>query len=373
MRRYDLTAAALVLPIILGILVGLPVAVLQLQGEQVTPGPAWLWWSALAGFVLAFGAAELLSTHPRRGWALVAFLTQAVLALAVTGMVSPGFGFSLVILVFGATLSVYVVPLWGTVVVVLINTTAAAIFSYRGQGLLEPAITALFYLVIQAVSVVTIVTWRRQQEMNQELAQAHIELSATGALLEESTRAAERLRISRDLHDVLGHQLSALALELEVASHRAQEPAREHVLRAREITKELLADVRGVVSELRLDSGDLRATLLSVVADVPAPEIHLEVAGDVVTDEARTTAVVRAVQEVLTNAIRHSAGENLWITVSGGDHLVLHAYDDGWGAEHLELGNGLRGIRERAEGLGGSAEFSRHEDGGFDVRVEVPV
>lgn len=361
------------LPVLLAFLLGVPVALLQVQGQDVTAGPVWLWWVALGTFLVAYAAAEFFSTHPRRGWALATFLLQAVVALALVAMLSPALGFAPVILVFGAALSVYVLPIWGVAVLVVVNTVAVAVLAFRGQDLLEPVINGLFYLIIQSVSAGMVVAWRRQQETSKKLTQAHVELSATGALLQESTRSSERLRISRDLHDVVGHQLTALALELEVASHRAQAPAREHVLRAREITKDLLADVRDAVSDLRVDGGDLGETLRGIVAGVPEPQVHLEVADHLVADEARTTALVRAVQEVLTNAIRHSEGENLWITVSGGEQIVLHAYDDGWGPMDLRLGNGLRGIRERAEELGGSTEFSRDDGGGFAVRVEVPV
>jgi len=376
-RRTDLLALAVALPVTLGLITGVPVAVLQAQGEQVTRGPAWLWWMLLVGFLVAFTLAEFLSDHPRRLLAVGSFVVQAVLGVAVILLIGQGVGFANVILVFGAALSCQVLPRWATAVLVAVNTIIAGFATSSAGGWLEPALTALFYLFIQIVSVASVISWQRQQAVSQDLAEAHVQLSATSALLADSTRSAERLRIARDLHDVAGHQLTALALELEVAAHRAEPPAQEHVIRARNIATDLLDNVRDVVSDLRDDSGDLRQTLERVVAAVPAPAVHLSVGEDVVADEARTTALVRAVQEIAANTIRHAReAENLWIELTRENgNLVLSAADDGWGATDFALGNGLRGIRERAEQLGGTARFLRSSStrGGFATRLEVPA
>lgn len=341
-------------------------------------GPPWLWWLTLAGFLAAFLATELLSEYPQRRWPVATFLAQAVLSIAVVLLLTDGSGFTPVILVFSAALSCYVLPRWATAAVIAINTVVVTVAASGDQGWLGPGLTALFYLFIQVASVLSVISWQRQEAASRALTEAHVKLSAAGALLAESTRAAERLRISRDLHDVVGHQLSALALELEVAGHQADPPAREHVRRARGIAKDLLTDIRGAVSDLRDDSGDLRETLQRVIADIPTPAIHLTVADGLTADEARITTLVRAIQEIVTNTLRHARdAKNLWIDVSGGgntpDQIVLAAHDDGWGPVGLEIGSGLQGIRERAEQFGGSAEFSRGPQGGFAVRLEVPA
>jgi signal transduction histidine kinase len=84
-----------------------------------------------------------------------------------------------------------------------------------------------------------------------DLARANSELRATGELLANTSRLAERERISRELHDTLGHHLTALSLNLEAASHLAADNALAQIQRAQSVTKLLLSDVRGVVSALR--------------------------------------------------------------------------------------------------------------------------
>ena len=102
----------------------------------------------------------------------------------------------------------------------------------------------------------------KQVKARGELRRVNSELLATQSLLAENTRIAERVRISRELHDLVGHHLTALTLNLEVASHITTDKAREHVDQAASIARLLLSDVREVVSDMRRDDQvDLRRAL----------------------------------------------------------------------------------------------------------------
>src|SRR5690606_35289582 len=149
-----------------------------------------------------------------------------------------------------------------------------------------------------------------------------------------TSRADERLRIARDLHDLVGHQLSALAVYLEAAYHLTDGRSREPVEQARRLAKDLLADVRRVVSQLREPHAELRLALKDMAAAIPRPVVHLAVADDLpdLGDET-TEAVVRCVQEMLTNAVRHSGAEHVWVDVTAPEgRLLVQARDDGRGA-----------------------------------------
>src|SRR5690606_406715 len=102
---------------------------------------------------------------------------------------------------------------------------------------------------------------------------------------------------------------------------------------------------------------DLPAALAEVTGGIPHPRVHLDVAPGLTPDDEHAATLVRAVQEIATNTIRHSQAENLWVTLRADDDAVrLEAWDDGRGAEPVVPGNGLRGLRERAEALGGELE-----------------
>src|SRR5260221_4867645 len=146
---------------------------------------------------------------------------------------------------------------------------------------------------------------------------------------------AERERISRELHDTLGHHLTALSLNLEAASHMSSGTALTQVQRAQSVTKLLLTDVRGAVSALRgEDAIGLTEALHALVEAVPQPRVHLDLPRDLaICDPLCAQTVLRCVQEIVTNAIRHAHAANVWIELGRADgHLQLLARDDGRGA-----------------------------------------
>ena len=215
-----------------------------------------------------------------------------------------------------------------------------------------------------------------ESRARKELAIANAELRAAADLLDASSRTSERLLIARDLHDLLGHHLTALSVNLEVAAHLSEGKARGHVEQAQSLAKLLLSDVRAVVSDLRDDQPiDIAAMLARVVEPIPVPRVALHVASDVrVTDPAVAQTLLRAVQEIVTNAMRHSGAATLTIDVSAaGGTIALHARDDGRGAGVIEIGNGLRGMQERSRELGGSLDVRSQPGRGFEVRMELPA
>lgn len=371
MRRLDPEVVAGTLLTLLCLATAVPVLVLQLGGSDPIVGPGWLWWACFAGYVVALTVCTWLVEVLPQPRLLVALAVQAVLGPAVV-LLAPQVGWTPILLVFTAATSAYVVSRPVSVALVAANTLVVAAAAALAQGI-GPwvVLPASLYLLLQALSLLAVVSQQRDVASRQALAEAHVELRATSVLLAASSRGAERLRIARDLHDVVGHQLTALALELEIATHR---PGPEHVVRARGIATDLLVDVRSAVSRLREDDSSLSDALAEVVRDLPHPVVHLSVdpALDRGVDLDTRTALVRCLQEVVTNVIRHSGADNLWVTVDQHDgRLHLLADDDGRGAAGLELGNGLTGMRERFEQLGGRVVFVPCD--GFQVRVEVPA
>ncbi|HYY51985.1 MAG TPA: histidine kinase [Myxococcales bacterium] len=196
-------------------------------------------------------------------------------------------------------------------------------------------------------------------------------LSRARDLKLENERLAERLRISRELHDRLGHHLTALRLNLEVA-----ERSREALEAAKDLSRRLLAEVRDAVDELREPERlDLSVALRAIAEELPAPRVHVTAPQSLsVRDPVCATAILRCAQEIATNAARHAGANNLWLELAQQDGaLELRARDDGEGAAALHAGNGLRGMRERVEAAGGTLTVDTRGGGGFAVRATVPV
>jgi len=217
----------------------------------------------------------------------------------------------------------------------------------------------------------------RERRARTETDAANAQLLATRALLADRVRAAERDRIAGDLHDLLGHDLVALSVNLEAASRHEPAAAKEHLERAHGLVAAMLKDVRDLVRATRARRpADLRGALDKLAAGIPRPEVHLDVPDDLDVADARVAEVIlRCVQEAVTNAIRHGDAAHVWIVLRGGKSmLTLEARDDGRGGNGSAPGSGLSGMRRRVEGLGGRFEAGRAKGGrGFVVTAEIPV
>jgi signal transduction histidine kinase len=216
----------------------------------------------------------------------------------------------------------------------------------------------------------------RERAMRTALAIANAELRASRELLAENSRAAERLRISRDIHDALGHHLAALSIQLDVASRRAPELAVQDIREAHAITRLMLSDVRDVVGTLRREAcTDAVALIRPLCRNIGDLSIHLEVPeGALPVDAQRAEALVRCVQEVITNTLKHATARNLWITltpVAGG--MTVRAWDDGRGTQQLQPGTGLTGMRERFAQFGGEVAITTNVGSGFALQAFVPT
>jgi signal transduction histidine kinase len=195
------------------------------------------------------------------------------------------------------------------------------------------------------------------------------------AKLAEHSRSEERLRIARELHDALGHHLTAMSLNLEIAAHQTTGEARDNVRAAQSLARLLLGDVRELANSMKQGRAtDIAEGLARLAEIVPVPAVHVEVPDGLrITDPRSSHALLRCAQEFVTNSIRHAGARNIWIAVRAGTAgLELTARDDGAGARELRPGGGLSGMRERLEELGGSLVIDAG-GAGFSLRATVPA
>lgn len=229
------------------------------------------------------------------------------------------------------------------------------------------------YAGFQAFATLTAFYARSAENSRDALRLVNAELLATQSLLEDSARSHERLRLSRELHDVSGHKLTALKLQL-AALARDPVGAPPAVETAARLADELLGDIRGVVSQMRHDEGlDLGRAIEELAAPFPRPQVNLSIEPDLrIDDIAQARALLRAAQEALTNAARHSQAEQVWLSLARRNgNIELEVRDNGRGAVQARAGNGLTGMRERLEDVGGGLRFSGNE--GFHVVAWVPA
>lgn len=347
---------------------GIPTLLLFVS-EQVPRSPWMILWAAA---FLLFGACFWSMTRAERP-ALGLLLISSALALVVVSLGHSGF--EPILLVIAAAVAGGRLPVSGVAGFIAGQTVLlAGIDIMRFDVRALPTVGAwVGFMVFAAITAMIAENERRARD---ELARANAELQSALALLDVSTRAAERVRIGRDLHDVIGHHLTALSLQLEVASHSPAEESGKHVRRAQAIAKLLLNDVRTVVSDLRAEKPiDLIRALHLLGSAMVKPRVEIEAPESLlVEDPLVAQTALRTLQEVITNASRHSSAERLTIRVGEAEGVLeIGASDDGVGAETVELGHGLLGMRERVEAAGGSLRIRTAPDEGFSLDVRLPL
>lgn len=307
------------------------------------------------------------------------------LALMTAAAVAVGWyshsGLSAMLMVVASVVLPWQLPVWlGVLWILLQNLSLVAVFATFPElnyNFTLAFLQASIYLGISALAFVTSLVASRQAEERELQHRLNSELRATRALLAESTRIAERMRIARELHDLIGHHLTALSLNLEVASHLTSEAAAEHVRKAQSTAKHLLADVREAVSELRQDDAiDLTRALNSLVDSVPGLNVHVAMPPRfTVEDPRRAQMLLRCAQEIITNTARHAGARNLWLDFAYAQDrmLGLYAHDDGNGVEQFQPGNGLSGMRERLAEFGGTLRVETPIKGGFALNLRLPL
>jgi len=217
---------------------------------------------------------------------------------------------------------------------------------------------------------------RSEMVARDELARTNTELQATQAILADSTRLAERLRIARDLHDVMGHTLTILTIHLDVANRLTNGDAAEHLACARSAASELLEQVRSVVSRFRnIQPTNLHSVLEKLAENARGLlKVQLRMPDTLaIADPAHAETVIRCVQELITNAMRHARARELIIEVrNNSTGLIITAHDDGQGGQFAP-GSGLVGMRERFELLGGKLSISSVAGKGFSIEGILPM
>jgi signal transduction histidine kinase len=360
-----------------------------------------------AGY-LAWGAIgfEMLFAHgPQSGPTALPFALKATLHLAFLGLfmavtsgaaglrsaramvlVQIGLAFALMMLVRYSSVPILLIlcvvqlvrvysPRESVTIILLMNVAIYFMYQELWQ-LRSPMISTLMHMSFQGFAALTAWFAFDAERARDELAATNADLLATRSLLADSARDSERLRLSRELHDVAGHKLTALKINLAGLARDPGFSRDERVGLCARLADELLADIRGVVEQMRQDDGlDLAAAITTLARPFPRPELVLEIAADArVTTVLQAEAVLRAVQEGLTNAVRHSQASTLWVVLRrDGDALRLDIRDDGRGSGPLRAGNGLVGMRERLEAIGGGLDVQRTQTGGVHLQAWLPA
>ncbi len=332
-----------------------PGAALGYFGAQLALGAFIVYWGYGSAWLLLLPLASQSIELPRRGTLVVCLLLVAIIAL-------PGL-LPARLLASG-----------------LVQAEAVAADTFWAA--LEFAMAIVFVLLFSEVVVRERQARAALDEAHRRLGEAHQRLGEYAVQVEDLATVQERNRLAREIHDSLGHHLTAIHIHLEAARTFLDDQPHQ-VLDAlgvaQTLTQEGLAEVRRSVAALRaspLEDRSLPEALASAADECRRAGLPTDL---VVTGSPRSLspavkqALFRAAQEGLTNVRKHAQASQAGVTLDYGAGLVtLTMWDDGVGTVEADGGFGLLGVRERVHLLGGRVEIRTAPGEGFMLHVEVP-
>ena len=201
-------------------------------------------------------------------------------------------------------------------------------------------------------------------------------LRLTQAEVDRLARLAERERIARDLHDLLGHTLSVIALKSELARKLAERDgsaAASHIGEVEQVAREALKQVRDAVTGMR--SAEIANELVGARLAVVGAGLGFDAQVDPLPplEPVQENALAMALREAVTNVLRHARARQVQVQLRRqGRAVQLEVQDDGAGTAGPP-GNGLNGMRERAEVLGGQLVLDSAPGAGTRLRLLLPL
>lgn len=256
---------------------------------------------------------------------------------------------------------------WSTMSAFIAGTTALSWLTYQLVGMPTP-VWAFGIIFPGLMAAVGCKIWYNNARRNEALRLSQEELA-------NMARVAERERIGRDLHDLLGHTLSVITLKSELACKLAERDpvaAANEMREVERISRKTLMEVRRAVSGMRAPG--MLAELANIKVALSAALVDFEYEAEPVVLAQEIESVLGfVVREAATNVIRHAHARRCRLLMKKvGDQVRLEIEDDGRGGVK-ETGNGLRGLRERLSAVGGSLELDSPLGGGTRLVVNVPM
>ena len=376
-KQLNLQAAGLILTI-------LAVAALQLPWRL----EAWtvLEWGgvgALIAFAIAFGATVLMIEYGANSLEriLLILLQITIVVIAFDRFRNyPGLVYTVpALLIVVATQFATLFRDWVATLLIVISSLAfwgVSLINMPWPGALLPT---LVLIAFQGYAVSIIASRVEVDRARGELARSNAELVSMQSFVAETVRDRERLRIARDLHDVTGHKLTALKINLQIMQQRVKDnqELRDFVDRSAQIADDLLSDTRIIVRQISGSEGlALNESLQKLATLLPEGMITVELEEDLRVQSGEVARLLlRAGQEGVSNALRHGGATRIQLSLRKiADRFVLRILDNGRGLRGKPAGFGRSQLAARVKDLNGEYRLIDHAaTGGSGCELEITL
>ncbi|MEV0318781.1 sensor histidine kinase [Streptomyces sp. NPDC050658] len=329
-----------------------------------------LGWLGLAAFVACYLSVVFRYTARIFDWGVVRWSLSLLLGLAV-----------LLSLAFGtAWLGLFV----------YVAVSVGAVLPMRQSMWAIPAVTGVMVAIglrtdsvedlLGSLAVLTLLVGFAMTGVR-ELVRTTVQLRQARATVAQLAANEERLRLARDLHDLLGHSLSLITLKSELAGRMLPDHpdrAARQVADIEQVSRQALVDVREAVSGYRRRTlaGELAGARTALAAAGIEADVPLQAPSELPGEDGEA-ALAWALREAVTNVVRHSGARRCTVAFTAretlaGPVLELAVEDDGAGGAGTAPGNGLSGLAERLEAVGGVLETGPAARRGFRLAARVP-
>lgn len=332
----------------------------------------------LHSFIGLFGAAFLtlnLSSFLSRPQPIrVAAIIVQIVAYVGVCLTTPHFMSAILLVVLAGQLPFVFSMRLAVMMLLGVNLAAFTVHTtFYDLNWLNVLVGNLLYVAFQLFSLAVSRNVVQEQLARAALEIKNAELAATQTMLEQSVRLSERLQLSRDLHDICGHQLTALTLNLEFLSHQATSPVKEGILETKQVAKELLAEIRKVVRAQRSQMDiDLKRVLTELIERISSRHItfNCDLADHAIPD-LTAEAMFRVAQEGLTNALKHSQSD-VNVTLNIDENALVLTIRNTLQGKVRSQGVGLKSMSERMQAVKGMFNVTQ-EAGEWVLVARAPV
>lgn len=221
----------------------------------------------------------------------------------------------------------------------------------------------------------------KQRNIEEELRmmdRANLELKSYIEVAEENAEIRERRRISREIHDTLGHALTGISAGIDavlVLVDMDKESAKKQLHNLSEIVRQGIVDVRRSLNKMRpgaLEELTLKASLQALIkpyTKIANLTIELDYQwGEVDFEKTTEIVIFRAIEEAITNSIRHGQAQHIWLKLTHDEtHYYVDISDNGRGCQNIKYGFGLTQMQERLATIGGKVSYQG--DDGFKIKI----
>ena len=320
--------------------------------------PIWHYWAAVAG------ALVFLFIYFRSFWVkgreLLFYIVVTCLIGTLMSFINPG---ACVFFIFASAFAANVGTNRQGFLIIAVVCAYLLFWSWFME------LSAFFYVpaLVFSLLIGTVNVFQR------ELSRKNAQLKLSQEEVRRLATTAERERIARDLHDLIGHTFSMITMKAQLAKklfHHDQQRAFQEISELEQISRQSLAEVREAVTGYR--QKDLKSELANAKVMLKSADIHFDLDLDAPTLEKQVDATLAfVVREAVTNLVRHSKASRCQLAISHAGDKVKMLFSDNGECEDLREGNGLKGMRERVAELGGQIVIESTE--GFSIDVCVPV